>query len=111
KARLANYQTRKWPRLAEYAAAVLDAARRERGGPMAAADGADPAAGLAAFVEGRDRLARLDAARDAARARRERLVARAASASSIRDRIAEYEAILGGSVEADALAPTAVGID
>jgi hypothetical protein len=101
--RRADYDKRNWPRLVEYAASVSDAASREKGAGRVTA--------ITAVLDGGARLARLDAARVAARTRLDHLVAHAMGASIIRDRIGEFEALLRASSDSDVLLPTAPAVD
>ena len=81
-----DYDHRDWPRLVEYADGLYAVVTQP--------NRADRLEMIGRVVDGGARLSRLDDARGAARTQLDRLVARAAGASVIRDRIAEFESLL-----------------
>jgi hypothetical protein len=106
-ARRADYEKRGWTRLAQYAAGLEQGARRPQSGPATAA-WVDQ---IAALVDGRHRLARLDGARKLARERLAALAQKADAAEAVRDRVSEFETALKASAEADVLVPSALAAD
>jgi hypothetical protein len=101
--RRADYETREWPHLLQYAAAAVDRA--------AVRQGPDWVDALAGVIDANARLAKLDAARYAARGRMDALVARAPVLPALREKIGEFEAFLRPPSYADAAAPTPDAVD
>lgn len=99
----AEYEKKKWANLAAYAGEL------ERG--ATARDSAEWVSGIERLVEGQVKLARLEAAREAARAWLVRLKAREESAATIREKLAAFETGLRLPVESDSLVASAAGVD
>ncbi|HYE18030.1 MAG TPA: hypothetical protein VEA69_06280, partial [Tepidisphaeraceae bacterium] len=101
--RKVEYEGRRWARLAQYAQSVADAVPPRPTGNLVAT--------LEALLEGRSRLARLDEARAAARARLDRLQVRADASPLLKEKIAQFATSLRVAVDSDAAVPTSDAVE
>lgn len=102
-ARRADYEKRGWVRLGQYATTLINSAKRPANG--------DWATGIAATMEGRARLVKLDNARAAARARMEHLIVRGQASPVVQDQISEFQGMLRACAESDSILASAVAAD
>lgn len=102
-ARRAEYEKRGWVRLNQYAGTLINSAKRPAEGNWAA--------GIAATVEGRARLVKLDNARATARVRMEHLIVRGQASPVVQDQITEFQGMLRACAESDVILPSAVAAD
>jgi len=98
-----QYQSRGWARLAQYAQTISEA--------IPSRPSARTVEGLETLLDGHSRLAALEAARDLARTRLDRLRARAEATPLLKEKINQFASPLRGAIESDAAVPTAAAIE